>query len=84
MGDTVAWHDELSFGISGKGLGVGMKVRLVTSEGVVHLQGAGGQVKVQPSWRFAYVIVVRKILNFERVAAISNPIYITQEEDSHG
>jgi len=79
MGDTVPWRDGLTFDITAKGLGVGMKVRLVTSNSVINLQGSSGQVQALPSWKFAYVVILRKILNFERIAAISNPIYIAQK-----
>jgi len=76
MGDTVPWRTGLTLDVSTQKLGVGMKVRLVTSEGIINLQNGQQQVQALPSWKFAYIVIVRKILNFERIAAISNPIYI--------
>ena len=78
MGDTVSWLDGLTFEITIKGSGLGLKAKLITSEEVIVLASNQESIKVKPSWRFAYLVVVRKMLGFERIVAISNPIYLTK------
>jgi len=78
MGDTIHWREGLELTISAKGMGVGMEVQLVTSEGVAHTWKPGqlpARVAVLPSWQFAYIIVIRHLFRFCRVAAISNPVF---------
>ena len=54
----------------------GLKAKLVTSEEVIYLSSLQERITVKSSWKFAYVVVVRRILGMERMVAISNPIYI--------
>ena len=82
MGDTINWHEGLELDVSAHGLGPGMVVKLVTNAGVTCLRKKKGrrlvaQVPVMPNWTFAYLVVVRRILGLERIAAISNPVYIS-------
>ena len=79
MGDTVPFSDGLILDISANNLGLGMVVRLVTSEGTAcEFRGCGQvsrQVKIMSAWQFAYLVVVRRIFGVERIAAVSNPVY---------
>ena len=79
MGDTVPWYEGLCLDISAQGLGLGMRVRLVTDEGIVDLNKKKGRltarVPVLATWKFAYLMVVRRLFGFERIGAITNPIY---------
>ena len=76
MGDTVSWAHGLTFESNIKGKTLGLKAKLVTSEEVIHLPSMEETIEAMPSWKFAYLVVVFKILGFERIVAISNPIYI--------
>ncbi|RHP31504.1 CehA/McbA family metallohydrolase [Lachnotalea sp. AF33-28] len=58
----------------------GMRLRLVTDRGIAAETGAwknGAAELCVPvgEWRFAYLIVVRRIFGRERVRAVSNPVY---------
>jgi len=80
MGDSVKWHDGLTLTVNAKNLGAGMVLQLITAEGVAHTWRKNqlpACVKVMPEWRFAYLIAVRKIFKFRRVAVITNPIYFS-------
>ena len=78
MGDSVTWHSNLELTINAKNLGIGMVLQLVTAEGIAHTWRKNqlpAEVKVLPSWRFAYLVVKRQITRFSRITAITNPIY---------
>jgi len=78
MGCSVPWHGGLELMANAENLGIGMELQLVTSGGVAHTWRRGqlpARVEVQPGWRFAYLVARRRVLSFQRVAAISNPVY---------
>jgi len=81
MGDAVAWSEGLELSVNASRLRSGIKLKLVTSEGVAAewKRFPGGKLSVKipvdASWRFAYLIAIRKILGREYARAISNPIY---------
>jgi len=82
MGDSIAWHNNLELTTTAKNLGAAMILQLVTAEGVVHTWRKNqlpARVKVMPTWRFAYLIAMRKISRFSRVAAITNPIFFHEK-----
>ena len=79
MGDTVSWYDGLTFTITVRKGSFGLRAKLVTSEEVINLPSLQEKVKAKSSWKFAYVVVVRRILGIERIVAISNPIYIVTD-----
>jgi len=79
MGDTVKWQSGLELTATAKNLGIGMVLKLVTAEGVVHTWRKNelpARVEIMPKWRFAYLMAERQISRFRRIAAITNPIYI--------
>jgi len=81
IGDTIALRENIALSISAEKLRFGVRIRLVTSEGVAaewkHFSGGEfvEQVPVLATWRFAYLVAARQILGREVVEAISNPIY---------
>jgi len=81
MGDTATMQDGLTLSISAENVHPGVRLRLVTSEGVAaewrrfpHGRIAA-QAEVLPSWRFAYLAASRRVFGMELVRAISNPVY---------
>jgi len=81
IGDTVAMEDGLALSISAQRLRPGVRLRLVTSEGMAtewkrfpHGR-ISAQAPVSPAWRFAYLVATRKVFGMELVRAISNPVY---------
>lgn len=85
MGDTVTATDDAALELSACGLGPGMRVRLVTSQGTAAewRRFEGGQlaatVPCGPGWQFAYLTVSRRVFGTDYLCAISNPIYFAKE-----
>ncbi len=85
MGDTIHKQDGQTLKIAARRLRPGMRVKLVTQDGVAaewrHFQNGTLEVEVSvsASWRFAYLLVYRSLFGIEYVRAISNPIYFDQE-----
>lgn len=80
MGDTIDAKEGMALAVSAQRLRPGMRLALVTSDGVAARWRAGdGKVEqtvpVAASWRFAYLKVTRDLFGIEVLRAISNPIY---------
>jgi hypothetical protein len=83
MGDTVKWNQDSSISISSSGGYSGLRLQLITSEGIARewKYPKNGKIEEiippQSSWRFAYLVASVQILRTQSVRAISNPIYFT-------
>jgi len=81
MGDSAVWREGLELSVKAEKLSPGVRLKLVTSEGVAAewKRFSGGvfsaNVPVSGSWSFAYLIAFRVIFGSEYVRAITNPIY---------
>jgi len=81
MGDSVTWHIRLALTVAAKNAKKGMIFQLITAIGVAHTWRKNQLpvcVDVLPEWRFAYLVVKWKFGGFERITAITNPIYFEQ------
>jgi len=85
MGDAVEWRDGLEFSVAAERVRFGSKLKLVTSEGIVaewkqfSCGNIRASVKVTDTWRFAYLVLSKKIFGWEYTCAITNPIYIVHK-----
>jgi hypothetical protein len=83
MGDAVDWHEGLELSVAAEKVRFGCKLKLVTSEGIAaewrrfSRGSVRARVKVPETWRFAYLILSRRIFGREFVCAITNPIYFS-------
>jgi len=84
MGDNAIWNEETALSITAEKVHPGCKLKLITSEGTAvewekfPNDELKTQVKVSKNWRFAYLILTRKLFNFEYIRVITNPIYFNK------
>lgn len=77
MGDSVPWHEGLRLEFSINKSGLFSKLIIVTSDERIYIPKGQNHIRVKQTWKFAYIIVVRRLFGFERIVAITNPIYFS-------
>ena len=81
MGDSIEWRPGMEITIGASKLPTGSTVKLITSQGVQaqwkHFRHGKLEARllVTKEWRFAYITVAQNFPGFERIMAVSNPVY---------
>ena len=81
MGDVTPWSEGLELSINAQHMPPGVRLKLVTSEGLASLWKSfrdgelNARIPVPASWRFAYLIAFTRVFGRQFVRAVTNPVY---------